>query len=283
MILTETDGRLIDALARYRLLTIVQAMRLGAGKDRSHLGERLRILSDHKLVKLLYQSFREGPRIHWLTEKGAELARDFAADRGEVLNVTAPKNGFVAGWHLRQRLAIVDCHISLRQWAEATGATVERFNVEFEANPAGQLGKALRFPWAALGGGESEYQPDGVGIVRMENSERYLFALEMETLGESQRMDNFSRQLTARLAAMGARALEKGMEWPKAERRARLLFVFPDAAVLARALAVCARHESSAFRGVYFNTLANVQGSFGACWVNADASPGEPFRRQSAT
>lgn len=282
MILTETDGRLLDALARYRLLTITQAQAVGAGKDRSHLGERLRILSNRKLVKYLNQSFREGPRIHWLSERGAELVRDLAANRGELLNVTAPKNGFVVGWHLRQRLAIVDCHISLRHWAEATGAAVEGFSVEFEANPAGQLGKALRFPWAASEDVKGEYQPDGVGMVRRANGERYLFALEMETLGESQRMDNFSRQLASRLAAMSARALEKGMDWPKAERRARLLFVFPDAAVLARALAVCAKHASPAYRAVFFNTLPNLRGSFGAGWMKVDGAAGEPFQRQDA-
>lgn len=279
MILTETDVRLIDALARYRLLTIVQALAVGAGKDRSHVGERLRILSDRKLVKLLNQSFKDGPRIHWLTEKGAELARELAADRGDVVSVTAPKRGFLAGWHLRQRLAIVDCHIGLRRWAEATGATVESFSVEFEANPAGQLGKALRFPWAAPEGA-AEYQPDGVGAVRLENGERYLFALEMETLGESQRLDNYSRQLPARLAAINAAAVEQGMNWPKSERRARLLFVFPDSDVLTRALSVSAKYESPAYRAVFFNTLPNVMSSFAAGWVKVDGKAGEPFARQ---
>jgi hypothetical protein len=281
MILTETDGRLLDALGRYRMLTIVQAMRLNVGKDRTHLGERLRILANHKLVKLLNQRRMDGPRVHWLTEKGAELASGLAADRGEVLTLSAPKRGFVAGWHLRQRLAIVDCHISLRLWAEATGAVVEWFGVEFEANPAGMLGKALRYPWTGPDDKPAEYQPDAVGIVRLPDGERYLFAVEVETLGESQRIDNFSRQLAARLAAMQAGAIETGLTWPKTERRARLLFVFPDADVQARALAVCAKHESPAYRVVFLNTLPNLLRDVTEGWVKVTGEPGKPFSGQT--
>lgn len=274
MMLTEVDGRLIDALARYRLLTIEQARQLGCGSA-EYVGERLRVMARHRLVTLLNQPRFLGPRVHWLREKGAALAIELAAERGETLKLTAPKRGFVGGPHLRQRLAIVDCHISLRTWANATGSAVEWFRVEFEANPSGMLAKALSYAWAWPDGSPAEYQPDGAGVVRLADGERFLFALEMET-----GRDNFAAKLPDRLAAMEAAALEGGTQWPEGERRARLLFVVPDDAMLKVVRSFAAKQASAALPFVFFNILPNVRRSFADGWVKASGEKGNPFRSQ---
>lgn len=280
MMLSETDGRLLDALARYRLLTIPQAMRLGVGKDRTHLGERLRVMKRHGLVGIAEQARLLGPRVHWLREKGVVVAAELAAERGETLTLSAPKRGFVAGWHLRQRLAIVDCHIALRAWADATGGAVEWFRVEFEANPSGMLAKPLRYPWKRPEGTIVDYYPDAAGVVRLADGNRFLFALEMETGGESKGLDNFTAQLPDRLAASEAGAVENGVQWPNSERRARLLFVFPDADMLKRARGILAKHTSDALPFVFLNSLPSLLGSFADGWVKASGEKGTPFRSQ---
>lgn len=280
MTLSETDGRLLDALARYRLLTIPQAMRLGIGKDRTHLGERLRTMKRHGLVGIVEQARFLGPRVHWLREKGVAAVIELAAERGESLTLSAPKKGFVAGWHLRQRLSIVDCHIGLRAWAAATGSTVEWFRVEFEANPSGMLAKALCYSWARPDGTTADYYPDAAGVVRLADGSRFLFALEMETGGESMGLDNFTGKLADRLAASEAAAVEDGVQWPESERRARLLFVFPDASMLTRARVVLAKHTSDALPFVFLNTVPNLLGSFTDGWVKASGEKANPFRSQ---
>lgn len=278
MMLSETDGRLLDALARYRLLTIPQAMRLGIGKDRTHLGERLRTMKRLGLVGVAEQARFLGPRVHWLREKGVEVATELAAERGEALALSAPKRGFMAGPHLRQRLATVECHIGLRAWAKATGGTVEWFRVEFEANPSGMLAKALRYPWVRPDSTTADYYPDAAGVVRLADGSRFLFALEMETGGESMGLDNFTAKLSERLAAFDAFALENGAQWPDGERRARLLFVFSDASMLTRARAVLAKHKSDALPFVFLNSLPSLLGSFVDGWVKATGDQGSPFK-----
>jgi hypothetical protein len=279
MILTAVDCALIDALARYRLLTIPQAMRLGIG-GRDHVGERLRTLERHGLVGILDQARKFGPRLHWLKERGAAEAVALAEERGEELKITAPKRGFVAGPHVWQRIAIVDCHIALRQWLEASGGSVERFHVEFEANPMGQLSKALKFDWERQDGTTAEYPPDGAGIIKLADGSRWLFGLEVETGGEGLRLDNFARQLPDRLAAFADAALERGWHWPKEHKRARLLFVFPDATMAMAARRQLAKYDSPTLPRTFIKSLPEVLTGFADGWVKASGETGSPFRSQ---
>lgn len=282
------DPWLIEELARYRLLTIEQAHSLGP-YSKETVGERFRVMARRGLVEMFNQPRFVGPRVHWLKPKGATRAVELAEERGETLRFTASKSGYAGTEQLPQRVSIVDCHISLRKWAEAAGATVEWFGVDFEASPNGQLTKALRYPWALPDGRAGDYLPDGAGVVRLADDARFLFGLEVETGGKDQRIENFNKKLPGRLAAFEAGALETGVEqsmrWrrgngPDAERRARLLFVFTDAAMLTRARGILAKHTSNALPFVFLNTLPNVCASFGDGWVKPSGEQGNPFRSQ---
>ena len=126
-LVTEVDCKLLAALATYRLLTIPQALRLGiAGRD--HLGDRLRTMHRLGLVGMAEQGRRFGARVHWLTKRGGEAS----AELGLVTTPPSAPRGYLAGPHLRQRLAIVDCHLALRAWAGTSGARLDAFRVEFE-------------------------------------------------------------------------------------------------------------------------------------------------------
>jgi hypothetical protein len=271
------DPLLIEALARYRLLTIDQGHLL-TRMSKETVGERLRVMKRRGLVELANQPRMIGKRVHWLTLKGAALATEYAAERGEAVAVTAPKNGYKAGASLNQRIAIVDCHISLHTWAEASGAAVEWFRVEFEANPSGLLAKSLRYSWREADGASTDYFPDAVGVTRLGNGSRLLFALEVETGGYENSVDNFRSKLVGRLAAFEARALEVGEQWPRGERRAGLFFVFSNDMMLNRALAILAKRPGPLPAFVFLNTVSNLLASFAEGWVRASGEKGNPFR-----
>ncbi len=278
MILGPTDLGLLDALGRYRLLTIPQAVRLGIATA-GHVGERLCLLERHGLIGMLNQSRAFGPRVHWLKKAGAEEATAIAAERGEALTIKAPKKGYVKGPQLWQRIAIVDCHVALRMWLEATRGSVERFHFEFEANPLGRREKALKFEWQHPDGTPAEYPPDGAGIITLADRSRWLFALEVETGGEALRGDNFSRMLDDRLAAFDDAALERGWNWPKggAAPRARLLFVFPDDKMADAARKRLAKSTSPSVARTYIKTVPQILQSFAGGWMNVRGEIASPF------
>jgi hypothetical protein len=192
--------------------------------------------------------------------------------------MTAPRR-FVVSSHLPQRVAIVNCHITARLWAQAHGAAVEWFRVEFEGNPKGGLQKALKMPWVWLGEPAS-YEPDAVGVIRLADGIRWLFALEVETGGLAHTIGNFQKRLAGRLAAFAANALEHGIDWPKQERVARLLFVFTDADALRKAQRWAVDTHGKNLRRVFFTTLPQLQENFADNWQTVTGEAALPFTRQ---
>jgi hypothetical protein len=275
--LTPVDVALLDALATYRLLTIPQAMRLGIAK-RDYVGDRLRALAAQHLIGVLEQGRMKGPKLHWLTPSGMKLAAELAADRGEPLASTASPRRFALSAHLPQRLAIVDCHIAARMWARANGAAVEWFRVEFEPNPKGELRKALQYPWE-WNGQAVTYDPDAVGVVRLTDGEKFLFALEVETGGEARSIGNFQKRLAGRLGAFAARAIETGTDWPKGLPVSRLLFTFPDDKTMHKAQLWAVRHYADTMRFVFFSTVPRLQADFAGGWQNVRGETALPFAR----
>jgi hypothetical protein len=273
--LTQVDCRLLSALSVYRLLTIPQALRLGiAGRD--HLGDRLRTLHRLGLVGMAEQGRRFGARVHWLTRRGGEAAAELSL----VASPPAAPRGYLAGPHLRQRLAIVDCHLALRAWADATGARVDGFRVEFEGNPGGRLEKALRLPWG-LGEVAGTYEPDALGWVTLADGSRWLFAIEVETGGERESLDNFTAKLGSRLTAFRAAAVERWANWPKDQARARLLFVFQSEDMAARARRLMALrvadYPEKLWSFVLTKSLPEVMAGFADGWKRMTSEVVSPF------
>jgi hypothetical protein len=264
--LSDADFDLLDALATYRILTIDQAVRLGVAK-RWHVGERLRGLAKARLVKILESARMNGPRLHWLTASGAKVVEELAEEAGKPRKVEPPRADYKLGPHLRQRVAIVDCHIALRQWAAEHGAKVDWVRTEFDAHGEG-LAKATALAWEG-----AAYEADALASVTTEDGTSWLVVLEVETGGEGARLDNFSKLLPSRLEAIENHLPEYALDWPQGAHVARLLFVFASVDMMERAKRVHVRPDSDAWERVHFNALPSVVEDFGKGWWQRGKSP----------
>lgn len=267
---TPADEGLLAALARYRFLTIEQGVLLGIGA-RWNVGKRLGELVTARIVDCLPSSPFTGPRVHWLTKRGAQealAAGILASEAG--LNI--PNRAYRGGAHVRQRVAIVDCHIALRLWAGRTGHAVAWFKSEFERNP-GALEPATRLTWAD----GRAYTPDALGQVTAPNGLAWLFSLEVETGGISHSLDNFRAHLAERLAVIDEFGIEQALDWPQDHAAARLLFVFADADMLERAKRNLPRPEADLWQSVYFKALPELVADFAGAWWQLGDKAASPF------
>jgi hypothetical protein len=268
---TPVDFALLDALARFRLLTVTQAERLGIAR-RWHLGDRLRSLETARLVGVIRRGKMLGPHIYTLTPKGAATLEAWAAETGESRTIGVRRSPFKLGPHLTQRLCIVDVHIALRAWAAETGARVDWVRTEYDPNPNGLE------PATAVSFNGVRYVADALASVTLPDGEPWLFALEVETGGSSYSLENFRAHLTERLAVFQAEVLEDALGWPVSNRAARLLFVFQTAEMLERAQKMVGRRREEVWQQVFFNSLPTVADGFASGWWLADGSTGSLFR-----
>jgi hypothetical protein len=264
---TPTDEALLAALGRYRFLSIDQAERLGLGR-RWNIGDRLRALTGAGFVDMLPSSPFTGPRVHWLTRKGGREGKAAGILPDDFPDM--PARGYRGGAHVRQRLAIVECHIALRLWADATGHMVNWFKAEFERNP-GALEPATRLTWQGR-----NYTPDALFEVTSPNGQGRLFALEMETGGIARSLDNYRAHLPERMAAVEGFIVEQALDWPH-EEAARLLFVFEDASMTERARRNLPRAGAELWQSIYFKALPGLVDDFAGNWRKANGQAASPF------
>ena len=257
-LLTPVDEALLDALATYGLLTVAQGVRLGLANDK-HVRERLNRFKKLGLARRLKTAKRMFPYVYWLTPKGAGVLQELAAESGQPCKVTARDVDYRPSEHLLQRIGIVDCHIALRLWAEDVGAVVDEVRQEFD--PHTKLGKALRLE--AVG---RVYEPDALAMFRTPDGAAWLVAFEVETGGGSERLDNFTKHLAARLDALEAATMERALKRQAGQKRGRMLFVFASEAMQARAQKLAERSDGEAWRLVHFNALPRLRRSFVEGW-----------------
>lgn len=274
--LSDVDVALLDALATYSLLTIKQCARLGIG-DRWHIGDRLQELKGQGLVKILKRPKMRGPYLHWLTARGAALVEELAEDAGEPRKVGVRRTEFKLGPNLRQRELITDCHLALRQWAArpaAHGVAQARVDwVRVEFAPSDQpLTKATALEWK-----DAKYEADMLASVTTAKGESWLLAVEVETGGEAESLDNFSKRLQGRLHAIAKHVPERALGWPPTELQARLLFVFKTAAMLEDATRRVGRPEAAVWRRVHMAAAPDGVVKFDGPWWHVDGESPLPF------
>ncbi|PIO96167.1 replication-relaxation family protein [Pleomorphomonas carboxyditropha] len=266
---TPVDFELLDALARFRLLSIEQAERLGIAR-RWHIGERLKHLETAKLVAVIRRGRMQGPNVHTLTPKGAATLEAWAAETGEPRTVGVRRTPLRLGPHLTQRLAIVDVHISFRAWAASAGASVASVSAEFDPNPKGLE------PATAVTFDGMRYTPDLIASFSDASGERWLFSVEVETGGMANSLENFRQLLPERLEIFQKEILENALGWPNDCRAARLLFVFSTVAMLEQAKRLVQNASGEVWQLVFFNSLPSVLENFASGWwqiANPSASP----------
>jgi len=262
-----TDEALLVAMATFRFLTIPQAVRLGIG-GRENIGERLGRLRNAGYVGALGNSPLHGPRVHWLTKRGAEAAGELLPP-GVALNV--PSRAYRGGAHLRARVGIVDCHIALVVWARQAGYVLDSACTEFSRNPQ------TLSPATTLPAGEGTYTPDAIFQLTAPDGRRRLLVLELERGGFSGNPDHFRAMMPSRTEVIRTFAVEKALDWPQAHGAARFLFVFATPEMMAAATRRLPELEASFWRSVYFKAHPAVVAGFAAEWSKADGSTEELF------
>lgn len=268
---TVADVALLEALTRFRLLTISQAERLGIAR-RWHIGERFNRLEKAGLVGAIRRGRMRGPNVYTLTRKGASALEGWAAEVGEPRRVAAPSRPYRDGPHLTQRLCIVDLHLALLAWAAAAGAVVQWVRVEFDGNPV-----ALQAP-TAVAGAEGTYTPDMLAAVETPDGETWLFAVEVETGGPGHRLDNFRAHLAERVGFLSGDHIEDGVGWPEEGRAVRLLFVFETREMLHAAGRMVGSPTGEEWQRVFFNSLEEASKDFSSGWWQVDGNQHSPFK-----
>lgn len=261
--MTPVEARIMEALSGYRFLTVEQLQRLGAGKDRKHLGERLRALAGRGFIGVLswgvYPGLGRLPRMYHLKAKGAAaLAAFLRLDVSEIPYVPgAPKFEMD---HLHRR-ATVDCHIALTGWAEQHGRAVTGWRAYYG-------GDAVR---VRVSGGRTVY-PDAVFDLTRAEGSPVLTALEVCLDRGGTDRGRVVRQMEAHREAMETGALAEAL---KLERGNRLLAVFEgEASRDAVRDRMRAQSAFTAFAGLFlFGCLDALRDDFGGCWTDLNGQP----------
>lgn len=271
--LTDRHAALLEALERYRLLTIPLAVRLGLG-DRFAVGRCFSELETRHLVHVARPPKRFGGRyVYSLAPQGAAVLEAWAAEAGQPRKVPMRRAPVRIGPHLDQRLATVSALLSLEEWADRAGATVGWMRAEHAPHPEGHLEPATAVSFEGI-----TYIADALAEVRTSDGIPWLFALELETGGISGRIDNFRSHLPHRVEVFANDVLDNGIGWPEDNRAARCLFIFDTPELMAAAQKLVAGGKERVWRKMLFNTLANIERDFSARWWFADGTTGSLFR-----
>lgn len=265
--LSAADEQVLAALGQYRLLTMQQIERLGIA-NRKHAGERLKRLAEAGYVDSVRGS-PMAPGVFWLTLKAAKHFADVFAPEWTQ---SASAKGFSGSAHLGQRVAIVDVCISLRTWAERTGCQVKTLRTDFDGGSA-DLKRATSLSWNGI-----TYTADALGELIDANGLPWVFALEVETGGHGERLDNFQAKLQHRLDVIRNRHIDRAMNRPPGSRAARMLFVFKSAAMLDHALKSLPEPSARVWEAIYFKALPDVVADFGESWVQSTGAVRSPWR-----
>jgi hypothetical protein len=100
--------------------------------------------------------------------------------------------------------------------------------------------------------------------------------VEVETGGEAASLANFQRRYAERAAAFQAHALEAGLKWPQGERVARLLYVFAEPGMMAKAQG-WARGQAAGLRHTFLASLPDLVSDFAGGWQNIQGERVQPF------
>lgn len=268
--LSAVDEQILLALGQYRLLTIAQIERLGIS-GRKHIGERLALLVRANYVART-RSLATSPGVHWLTPKAAT---HFGPVFGEEWARAASGKGFTDNLHMPQRLATIDVCLAVRAWIGRVGWQLESLRTDFDARGS-DLKRATALEWGGV-----SYVPDALGEVTDTDGVPWAFAVEVETGGLSERLDNFKALLPARLEVMGKRVIDYALGRSGGGKlaAARMLFVFSSVAMLERAMNTLPDRESRTWRAVFFKALPEVVEDFGGAWLQATGERRNPFER----
>lgn len=254
---------LLEALGTYQLMTADLLLRAGVGRDVRRIREGAQVL--HRLGLI---GFREGKfvpdvgfldGVYWLRPKGV------VALATEGIAAECSRRSIKFGNELRHRLAIVETHMALRQWAVAIGATLTVVQ-DFDAGAPGRQKattidlKCLASPGKATGA----YIPDLLAKVTLTDGITRLLAVEVERGGENGDLSEFRRWKLPKLRTV-AEADELAARLG-VNNRPRFLVVFKDGPCREKALKKWPEPEAEVWDDVYLKALDELGADFNSAW-----------------
>lgn len=182
--LTDTQARILAALARYRFLTADQILSLAIIGNRAHLYRILADLCDAPALVGKYATrpiHGKGtfPSLHYLTDRGAEALAELTQD--DIAAFKYPKGRVSFSSLLVHTTRCVWAEIAVRQWAEKSGHAVDFFYNDFDTqgdNRTGKNGKLRKMTRIDLDNGE-HLIPDAVFQLTDAEGTPRLFVLEI--------------------------------------------------------------------------------------------------------
>lgn len=260
--ITETQERILTALATYRFLTAAQLRVLGVSDSRRYLYSTLRTLTQRRPAVIGELDFGVLPgrgrlsRLYHLTPAGADAVSSIT---GAAPPPTSVRMRLFNSDYFH-RVNCVDFHIALRQWADRHGIVVDFFHTYFD--PTNRTVRGGFHPRTRVVVGDGAIIPDAVFAFTTGDGAQRLCAFEMYN---GSRTKYVEKQLAAYLPALKSEAIERTFEYPNA---VRTLVVFDDQEATRLALArLLPRGDfEAASTQFFFKTLEEVYPSFSEGW-----------------
>ena len=257
----------LQHLAVYRFLTVPQLIGLGVAKHKSTVYDILKRFDrfPRKLIDRKKFNFVSGRgNIHmvlYLTRGGTELlAEHYGVDPGRI-KYPRGQTIFVNDYY--HRIATIDFHIALRQWAENAGATVDFFETYFDKTGSnrGGVGQRLRAK-TRVDVGKEFFNADAIYRTTKSNGSQWLVIFEMHNGHDSGR---FLKQLDIRLLALEEGSINDQYEFFDP---CILECVFEHESTMRAVIKRVRQAEDlTGFREyVSFNTIENVRTDFAVGW-----------------
>lgn len=268
MNITERQIQALEALARYKYLTINQLAYIFGLKSNSNIHVFLKDLSTRKKPLVESKGFGVIPvhgrlsRVFFLTKYG----KDFLV---EILGYSEESIKFVQNRHSLfqrdyfHRCDTVNFNIYFQKWLESEGYELDFFTYYFDKsgsnrNGTGEIANVLEL-------GKSKIIPDGIGLFR--TPERpYLFLFEQHNGKDAKRA---IRQILAHCVA-----ISEGVASDKyfINTASRVFYVFEDKACMLATMAELRELED--FEGFdrhfLFQTTAIIEANFADGWLYTD-------------
>jgi hypothetical protein len=181
-VITEQQGRILQAIARYKFLSALQLARLGIGEI---TGIRERIKGIATAQKPLLGCIKFGvhpiqgrlPYVYYLTPHGQTvLMENFEMEQGQIKMPIGESSLFYKDYMHRKHT--IDYQISLYLWSEKAGFEIEFFDTYFDKIGNNRRDKNSQSKNKIFIGEELYIIPDGVYILKKE-TERHLHLFEM--------------------------------------------------------------------------------------------------------
>lgn len=265
--LPESNLRVLEHLATYRYLTVPQMITLGVAKHKSTIYsilKRFKMLP-RKLIEQKNFGLIPGKKnihsIFFLTRQGAKLlAEVYRIDSDQI---SYPKGVYVFQNDYFHRVATIDFHISLRQWAERLDVTVVSFDTYFDktgSNRGGSGGKLrakTRFDLS-----DRSFIPDVVYMILLPDGRPRLVTVEIHNGRDTGR---FLKQMETHIEALeeGVVSIKHRVDFANSIR-----WVFEHESTMRAAMRrMGQRGDYDAFRPyIEFNTVSQVKADFSEGW-----------------